>query len=165
MMGNASFRCENGFPTFRDGNLMFVSKRDIDKRDIGIAGFVPVNLASEHVVEYYAIKGNESKPSVDSPINLRLYNHMPGIRFMLHSHTYVEGAPFTAKVLACGDLREAVEVMLLVDAETDRFAVNLRGHGSLVGAAKPEMLRDVKYVARPVPELHGVKCADDHRRF
>ena len=157
MMGNASFRCESGFPTFRDGNLMFVSKRDIDKRDIGIAGFVPVSLASEHVVEYYAIKGNEPKPSVDSPINLRLYNQLPHIRYMLHSHTYVEEAPFTANVLACGDLREAAEVMLLVNPGASFFAVNLRGHGSLVGASAPEMLRYVKYVARPVPELQTIE--------
>ena len=90
---------------------------------------------------------------MDSPINLRLYNYMPNIRFMLHSHTYVEGAPFTADVLACGDLREAAEVMLLVNPGASFFAVNLRGHGSLVGASVPEMLRVVKYVARPMPEL------------
>jgi hypothetical protein len=142
MMGNASF--------------MFVSKRDIDKRDIGLAGFVPVSLTSEHVVEYYAIKGNESKPSVDSPINLRLYNQLPRIRYMLHSHTYVEGAPFTAKVLACGDLREAHEVLKLINVGAKFFSVNLRGHGSLVGAEHPEMLRGVKYVARPIPEFHTI---------
>lgn len=157
MMGNASFRCESGFPTFRDENLMFVSKRDIDKRDIGIAGFVPVSLTNEHMIEYYAIKGNESKPSVDSPINLRLYHQLPHINYMLHSHTYVEEAPFTSEVLTCGDLREACEVMKLVDAGAKFFSVNLRGHGSLVGATKPEMLRNVKYVARPIPELQTVK--------
>lgn len=149
MMGNASFRCTHGFPTFRHGDFMFVSKRDIDKRDIGAAGFVPVNLESEHRIEYWG----PSKPSVDSPINLHLYNQLPRIRYMLHSHTYVQGAPFTSEVLACGDLREAAAVLDLVSDQASVFHVNLRGHGSLVGAEHPDLLRLVRYVARPVPEL------------
>lgn len=41
---NVSFRCEKGFPSFRDKNIIYVSKRNMDKRMIGKEGFVAVNL-------------------------------------------------------------------------------------------------------------------------
>jgi len=152
-LGNASFRCESGFPAFRAaGGIAFVSKRNIDKRDIGLAGFVPVSLADEQCVGYW---GDPAvKPSVDSPINIRLFNALPHINFMLHSHTYVNNAPATQEVLACGDAREADAVLRLVDPRAPLFHVNLRGHGSLVGASDPELLRNIWYTPRPAPEIH-----------
>lgn len=150
LLGNASFRCESGFPSFKAEGKMYVSKRDIDKRDIGIGGFVPVSLSDEHTIGYWG----PSKPSVDTPINLQLYNQLPNIRYMIHSHTYIQGAPFTWDVMPCGDLREVAEVLLKVDASADSFYVNLRGHGSLAGAASPALLKHIPYVAREVPEIY-----------
>lgn len=156
LMGNASFRCESGFPAFRmRGDVAFVSRRNIDKRDIGLAGFVAVSLSDEHRVGYWG--DPEVKPSVDAPINIRLFNALPRIFWMLHSHTYVRGAPMTEHVLACGDLREADAVLRLVNPEQSSFAINLRGHGSLVGASEPEALRAIEYVERPAPEVHAAE--------
>ena len=62
-LGNASFRCPKGFPSFREGNYIFVSKRNVNKEFIGIDDFVTVYLEDGKI--YYC--GN-SKPSVDTPI-------------------------------------------------------------------------------------------------
>ena len=39
-LGNASFRCESGFPSFKDeAGHVFMSRRNVDKRDIGLDAF------------------------------------------------------------------------------------------------------------------------------
>jgi hypothetical protein len=44
-LGNMSFRCQNGFPSFRGENgIIYVSRRNVDKSDIKAASFVPVYL-------------------------------------------------------------------------------------------------------------------------
>jgi len=156
-VGNLSFRCESGFPSFRDNGLIFVSRRNIDKRDISREGFVAVNPKSMSPVEYYG----DHKPSVDTPIQVRLYHAFPKIRYMLHSHVYVEGAPFTKEVIPCGGVEECMGVVLALNAEDDRsfFVVNLLGHGSIIGMDHPSRLSErpllglpIKYEARPIPE-------------
>jgi hypothetical protein len=153
LMGNASFRCESGFPAFRLGGIAYMSRRNIDKRDIGAGGFVPVSLLDEQRTGYWG----DAKPSVDSPISIRLFNRLPFVRFMLHSHTYVLGAPMTRDVLACGDVREADAVLELTPQMAPGFAINLRGHGSLVGVSDLKLLRCIEYMARPMPEMHEVR--------
>jgi len=149
MMGNASFRCARGFPSFREGFLLFVSQRDVDKRFIGPEAFVAVAADAFDPVYYYG----PVKPSVDTPIQVRLYGTYPRVRFMLHSHTYIEGAPMTAEPIPCGAVEEAAAVGELVpDGDAADFAVNLRGHGSIVLASKIETLRGQPWCARPVPD-------------
>jgi hypothetical protein len=41
--------------------------------------------------KYY---GNK-KPSVDTPVQLMIYQNAPAINYMIHGHYYVYGAPFT----------------------------------------------------------------------
>lgn len=147
MLGNCSFRCEKGFPSFRSGDLAFVSRRNIDKRSIGPEGMVAVSLASEAPVEFYG----PNKPSVDSPIQVRIYRAVPKANFMLHSHAYIDGAPFTENVVPCGAVEEAQEVLDVLPGDLPAM-INLRGHGSLVVASKVEEMRDIPYVPRIVPE-------------
>jgi hypothetical protein len=149
-MGNASFRCENGFPSFRADDLVFVSKRNIDKREIGSNGFVACSLNDDGFVGYYG----DEKPSVDTPIQLALYRAYPRIRYMIHSHTYVEGAPRTKGIIPCGSLEEVGEICKLVPSTNcNWFFVNLSGHGSLCAAESLDMLDNIPYVARNIPEL------------
>lgn len=179
-VGNLSFRCENGFPTFRKENRIYVSRRNIDKRDINAEGFVAVAADELDPVHFFG----DHKPSVDTPIQVQLYQMFPNINYMLHSHAYVQGAPRTDMVLACGNANEAIEVaraakympvkkvgpgLFVVEAgqalyrpsvrshfdqqpEVDFFAVNLLGHGSIVGAREVDQLKDIPYVARQIPE-------------
>lgn len=155
-LGNASFRCTYGFPSFKstesDG-LVFMSRRNIDKRAIGPEEFVATCLDDNGDVYY----SGEHKPSVDTSIQLRLYGALPKIRYILHSHAYIEGAPITGNVIPCGGLEEVGEILEAIDKSgkerTEGFyAVNLRGHGSIVMSKDVEGLKGLSYVARSLPE-------------
>lgn len=161
-LGNSSFRCQRGFPSFRDGKIVYVSKRNVDKRYIGKDAFVPTWLGSEigsddpryQIVRYQG----EAKPSVDTPIQLRLYEYLPNIHYMIHAHVYVEGAPFTNKMIPCGGLEEVGEVLDVLqdnygDLDKDFYIVNLVGHGSIVMSRDVEQIKSVRYVGRTLPEV------------
>ncbi len=147
-LGNASFRCERGFPSFRDGDLIFVSRRNVDKRYIGRESFVAARLNGDRV-EYYG----DDKPSVDTPVQLNLYDYYRNVNFMVHSHTYIEGAPFTEHPIPCGALEEIDEIVEAVrQGSRFNFSVNLIGHGSLALSRDVDYLAKIKYIARNVPE-------------
>ncbi len=152
-LGNASFRCPKGFPSFRDGKYIFVSKRNVNKEFIGIDEFVPVYLENGKI--YYC--GN-SKPSVDTPIQVRLYNLLPNIDYMIHSHCYIENAPFTTKAYPCGAVEEVDEIKEIIneyydnDFNKDFYLINLIGHGSLMMSNNPEKLRNISIIGRELPE-------------
>lgn len=147
--GNASFRCERGFPSFRHDNLIYVSQRNIDKRFVDKESFVPVRLKLP--LEYYG----EKKPSVDTPIQVLLYQYFENVRYMLHGHVYVKNAPFTKEIIPCGALEEAEEIIKIFPSRQDNnFAINLNGHGSLVLVDEVEKLENIPYIARPQPETH-----------
>jgi ribulose-5-phosphate 4-epimerase/fuculose-1-phosphate aldolase len=148
-LGNSSFRCQRGFPSFRQDDLIFVSRRNIDKRFIAKEGFVPTTLKDGEI--YY---WGEHKPSVDTPIQVRLYEALPNINFMLHSHVYLEDAPFTTHAVPCGALEEVEEVLnLIADKNVNYFEINLIGHGCIVFANTVEQIKNLKYISRPMPEV------------
>ena len=109
MLGNASFRCARGFPSFRYGESIFVSRRNVDKRFIGPDAFVAVQYAMKLMphIEYFG----DNKPSVDTPVQLQLYSIFKNVNYMLHSHTYIQDAPFTKNVVPCGDTEEVWEIV------------------------------------------------------
>lgn len=147
MLGNLSFRCENGFPSARGAGAMFVSRRNIDKRDMGPAGFCACPLDGKREVGYFG----EAKPSVDSPIQKALYQAWPEARYMLHSHCFIEGAVSTKTIIPCGAMEEAEEILAMFpsyDPAAPLF-INLRGHGSLAVASNPSQLAGIAYVAKP----------------
>jgi len=153
-LGNVSFRCPHGFPSFRNGDWVFVSRRNIDKTGIDRSGFVPVltsfGALYNHTVEYVGAH----KPSVDTPIQVALYGTYTSVNFMLHSHTYIEGAPFTKSVIPCGAMEEFEEIRELVPGwDTPDFCINLKGHGSIVFASDVDYISKVTYYARKFPEL------------
>ncbi len=157
-LGNASFRCPKGFPSFREGKYIFISKRNVNKEFIGINEFVPVYLEDGKV--YYC--GN-NKPSVDTPIQIRLYNLLPNINYMIHSHCYIEDAPFTKRALPCGALEEIDEIRRLIkdyysnDFNKDLYLINLVGHGSIMMSSNPEQIRNINMVGRDIPEKMYLK--------
>lgn len=151
-LGNSSFRCRHGFPSFRDQGYIFVTRRNIDKRDLGKEGFVPVKRGDNGEVNYFS----EHKPSVDTPIQLSLYEYYKGVNYMLHSHVYIEDALFTNEAIPCGGLEEVDEIISLYpDESTTNVAINLIGHGSLILAETVEDLRGLasNYYSRPMPEV------------
>ena len=159
-LGNASMkpmppqvgRCSRGMPSFKAGNYVFVSQRNIDKQFIDLNHFVPCYMENDKL--YYC---GENKPSVDTPIQMRLYNALPNIRYIIHSHCYIEGAPFTSTSIPCGAIEEVDEVLKLIMSEygsinCDRYVLNLKGHGSLLMAANTDLLSDINYIGRNLPE-------------
>jgi len=151
LLGNASTRCMYGFPAERQSNRIFVSQRNIDKKLIETKGFVEINPDVEDRVEYYG----DRKPSVDTPIQLRLFNFYPNINYMVHGHVYINGAPMTDLKVPCGFLEEFEEVVALYPSPDEEVVVvNLRGHGCLIMTNTVEQLWNYseKYVSRDFPE-------------
>lgn len=170
-LGNMSFRCQNGFPSFRGENgIIYVSRRNVDKTSIGAASFVPTYLDDTKTVRYFG----DAKPSVDTPVQLRLYKHLPWANYMIHAHCYVDTAGIpetvtlcTTKLIPCGAIEEVAEV--LTTYRIGRFyweynkhprlvAINLVGHGCILIAEDVEILKELQshkdscFVARPMPE-------------
>lgn len=150
LLGNASTRCMFGFPAERSEGRMFVTQRNIDKQLIETDGFVEVNPAEETVVEFYGDK----KPSVDTPIQICLFNYYPNINYMVHGHVYVNGAKMTHSKVPCGYLEEFDEIVALYPNRNEKaFAVNLKGHGCMLLAETVDDLWSMgEYVSRDFPE-------------
>lgn len=148
-LGNSSFRCQRGFPSFRTDNYIFVSRRNVDKRFIDKDNFVATKLVDGKV--YYC---GENKPSVDTPVQLRLYEKLPNINFMVHSHCYAEDALTTKTPVPCGAIEEVDEILNVIgDFNKDFYVVNLIGHGCIVMSSDVEKMRKVRFTERNVPEV------------
>jgi hypothetical protein len=153
-LGNCSFRsgenfrCTKGFPSFRSGEHIYVSRRNIDKRFIGQDGFVATDIGTDDTIRYWG----PHKPSVDTPVQLRLYRAFPSINFMVHAHVYVADAPFTVHPIPCGALEEVGEILAVIDPATKLAAINLIGHGCLLMAAQLSDLHQFQFVSRPTGE-------------
>lgn len=153
-LGNASFRCERGFPSlrFKDGRI-YMSKRNVDKRSIDLNAFVQVGINDGTGVVWYR---GPHKPSVDTVVQVRLYRALSNIHYMIHSHVYEKNAPFTSRMIPCGGLEEIQEVLDVISNNDFRgrphFAVNLKGHGSIIFMNDPRNFDQFKFKARPVPE-------------
>lgn len=174
-LGNMSFRCQNGFPSFRgDNGIIYVSRRNVDKSDISAQSFVPTYLDDTDTVKYFG----ESKPSVDTPVQLRLYKMFPWANYMLHAHCYVDTSMITESLLLCtgepipcGALEEVdavVETYMVgkyywdskYNNEPPRLlAINLYGHGCILIAKDVEILKELQkrkdncFIQRQIPEV------------
>ena len=173
-LGNMSFRCQNGFPSFRGENgIVYVSRRNVDKSDINASSFVPTFLTEDNTTKYFG----EYKPSVDTPIQLRLYKKLPWANYMLHAHCYVDTSMIpealllcTNKPIPCGALEEVEEIIETYmvgrfywdtkynDQSPRLLAINLKGHGCILVAKDVEIFKELQkykdncFVQRHVPE-------------
>jgi hypothetical protein len=175
-LGNMSFRCQNGFPSFRGENgIVYVSRRNVDKSDINIDSFVPTYLDENMNTRYFG----ENKPSVDTPVQLRLYKLFPWANYMLHAHCYVDIPEeldgvmsfSTNKLIPCGAIEEVQEIMDHYtfweaywkaghnNEDPRLIAINLNGHGSILIAKDSKIFKELLkhkdncFVQRPLPEV------------
>jgi hypothetical protein len=174
-LGNMSFRCQNGFPSFRgEDGIIYVSRRNVDKSDINATSFVPTYLDDTNTVKYFG----ENKPSVDTPVQLRLYKLFPWANYMIHAHCNVDTKDIPETLLLrtnlpvpCGALEELGEIYTALPMKTyetlDDFnktaprllAINLVGHGCILIARDIEILKELQkhkdncFVARQMPEV------------
>ncbi len=171
-LGNMSFRCQNGFPSFRGENgIVYVSRRNVDKSDINADSFVPAYLDEDMNVKYFG----DYKPSVDTPVQLRLYKLFPWANYMLHAHCYVDFKEAidgvlsfdTSKPIPCGAIEEVQEIMerySLYEADHSKLnnlrllAINLAGHGCILIAKDVTIFEELQkykdscFISRPTPE-------------
>ena len=84
---------------------------------------------------------------------------MPNINYIVHSHCYVDGAPFTKTPVPCGALDEIDEVKEVIlkyfnnDYTKEYYAINLKGHGCLVFGNNLVLMKNTKYITRHLPEV------------
>lgn len=149
LLGNASTRCMFGFPAEKKDNRIFVTQRNIDKQLIEANGFVEVTN-NEEVVEYYG----EKKPSVDTPIQIKLFNYYHNVNYMVHGHVYVDNAKMTEHKIPCGYVEEFDDIIKLYpDRDAESMAINLKGHGCILMADTVEGLWNLgEYISRDFPE-------------
>lgn len=151
LLGNASTRCAKGFPAIRLNKHILVTKRNVDKQTLAKDDFVLVQDSIDDVVKY---KG-EFKPSVDTPIQVKLFEHFSNVEYIIHGHAYVEDGIFTKNKIPCGYVEEYAEIKELIgDEYASNFNINLRGHGCLILADNMQYLEDQisKLYSRPFPE-------------
>jgi hypothetical protein len=167
-LGNMSFRCQNGFLSFRGENgIVYVSRRNVDKSDINAGSFVPTYIDDNNKVKYFG----DYKPSVDTPVQLRLYKLFPWANYMLHAHCYVDTTGIidaamldTTRPIPCGAIEEVSEICLALESrwltqEAIRLlAINLKGHGCILIARDVEIFKELQkhrdncFVQRTLPE-------------
>ena len=134
--GNLSTRCTKLFPSMRkDVETMYVSPRNVPKDSIRPEDMVLYTSNDEYLGDH--------KPSVDSPTQIRLYQKLPNINFMIHGHAILEKAQTTKNYRLCGDIREVSEVLEIVQPSNLWFVINLRNHGFLIGATDLEDLETI----------------------
>ena len=156
-LGNASARstdritrCCHGFPATRQGNCYLVSRRNVDKTTMSVRDFVAVG-DKEDRVEYYGTV----KPSVDAPIQIRLFNYYKDVKYIVHGHVYLDNAYTTHFKVPCGAIEEFDEIKTLMrHRSTSNVSINLRGHGCIIMASDLKYLREqLKHLkSRPFPE-------------
>ena len=161
-VGNASLRfkkptrCMNGFPAMRKEGYILISRRNVDKTGISEKDFVPCFLDEDGNVAFVG----ENKPSVDSPVQLRIFNKLPNVDYILHGHCYIKDAPMTSLAIPCGAVEEVDEVIKCIEDNFKTFdnkfyAINLKGHGCLIMANEEELdrMKSVEFYVRPLPEF------------
>lgn len=142
-----------GNASFRDKEYIYMSERDVDKSLIDENHFIATYLKDEKA--YYL---GDKKPSKDTVTQLNLYNKLPNINYIVHSHCYAQNAPFTSIPVPCGALEEITEVMEVIknnyrgDKNLDYYAINLKGHGCLILGKTLELMKQTKFIIRHLPE-------------
>jgi hypothetical protein len=152
-LGNASFRCMYGFPSFRKDGLIYVSRRNVDKCNISRDSFIAVKEGISNKVEYFG----DVKPSVDTPIQVRLYSYYKYINYIIHGHVYLKHFPYTKIAIPCGAIDEFDEIVNhFPNPDYTFFGVNLKGHGFVLLSQKLPHIAGVidgkGFMRRPMPE-------------
>lgn len=143
-LGNSSFRGE--------GNLIYVSERDVDKSTIDINHFVAAYTENDKTYYY-----GDKKPSKDTIVQTYLYKKFQNINYIVHSHCYAENGAWTKTPVPCGSLDELGEIDYAMkeynyDYNKTYYKFNLIGHGCLILGTTLEEMKQTKYITRQLPE-------------
>ena len=146
-LGNASTRCAKGFPAIRMQSCILVTRRNVDKETLSEEDFVAVSNVLDNAVHYVG----PNKPSVDTPIQIKLFELYSNVNYIIHGHAYIANAPFTESKIPCGYLEEYEEIYKLFPGRgMTNFSVNLSGHGCLI------LANDLEYLRNKMDKLYGL---------
>jgi len=134
--GNLSTRCASLFPTQRTDNGYLVSGRNTDKKQLQRTDMVECFINKDKI-RYLG----ERKPSVDTPVQIAIYEKCPNINYMIHGHNFIEGVPTTKNYYPCGDKREIPEILELIQ-DSSSGVINLKNHGFLLYSETLEELEE-----------------------
>ena len=132
--GNVSTRCQKLFPSLRS-NYILVSPRNIDKKSIQPTDMVQCYKNDSTI--YYI---GDRKPSVDTPVQLEIYDNCPNVNYIIHGHAFIDNAPTTDEYYLCGDFREFYEVYGFIKNNKFGF-LNLKNHGFIIYSDTLDNLR------------------------
>ena len=152
LLGNASFRSMKPDELLK--GVVFASERDVDKALISKDTFVPAWKNGNDGKTYFS---GCKKPSKDTIVQLKLYDIFKNVNYIVHSHCYVQNAPFTETPVPCGALEEIDEIVVAIARtgqgnDSGYYAVNLYGHGCIIMADTVKGLRQTEYYTRNLPE-------------
>jgi len=119
--------------------MVLVSPRNSNKESIQPEDMIVCSLSDENNVLYH----NTNKPSVDSPIQLKLYDKFPKINFMIHGHAFIKNATITDDYRLCGDFREVESVSPIIELKDSFGYLNLKNHGFLIYSDTIENLEKI----------------------
>ena len=105
---------------------MYVSPRNVDKNQITPADMVYCEWGIKGIL----YKGHR-KPSIDSPVQMKVYESCENINYMIHGHAFIKDAVETSEYYLCGDMRESDEVIKIIGKDSGG-AINLKNHGFLL---------------------------------
>lgn len=135
--GNLSTRCMLLFPSLKNDISILVSPRNVNKKNISEEDMV-LCQKGDNILTYV---GNK-KPSVDSPVQLKIYENKSHINYIIHGHAFIKDAVETSEYFVCGDIREADEVIELID-DNQYGAINLKNHGFLLYSDTLDNLKEL----------------------
>ena len=154
--GNVSTRCGKMFPSYRlEHDIVLMSGRNVSKSRISEEDFVYTKLVDGKVLYH-----GEKKPSVDTPIQLNMYEYYKNINFIIHGHAYIDDIGFTEHYYPCGDLRELFVVKEKVGSNSKSLVLNLKNHGFVIGADTIEHLKEIISTCNFKHRQIGIEKAD-----
>ena len=108
---------------------MLVSPRNSDKKSLSIDDMVLVFKDDDKI--FYS---GERKPSIDTPIQIEIYNMFPDIKYLIHGHSFSKIGEYTENYCLCGDLNEIYEIKPIIEKNYNKSwdIINLKNHGFFI---------------------------------
>ena len=135
--GNLSTRCAALFPSKRENNGYMVSGRNTDKKQLKRSDMVKCDRPLKNIIYY-----GEKKPSVDTPVQIAIYEKLTNINYMIHGHNFITDAPTTEEYFPCGDKREIRGILDLI-GDNHSGVINLKNHGFLVYSTTLDEMEEI----------------------
>jgi hypothetical protein len=149
-------RCSKTMPSYRIGKHIYASTRAIDGDYICDTDFVPAWQNKDGKVFYAGTK----KPSIDTPIHIKLYSQLPNINYIVHLHCYANypgmSLPMVEKAIPCGAIENADEILKIINEfnlkNESKMAINIKGHGCFIMCQHSSDFNGIILTRRNIPE-------------